>query len=156
MSRPRLAMLLIVMLAACARASRRPDGAGPHIELLSVTPNYRADGKAEFTLVISVDNAQPLPGTTKSAHWRMWLRNRRFAEGEQRVEQPLAPSGPTRFEMLLPLALRKAPAAADLTPTELTIQGELTVTIGGADRTLPFRRTLTIDAPIDRTGPDED
>lgn len=156
MNRPRRAMLLIVTLGACAGASRRPDRAGPPIEVLSVVPNYRADGRAEFTLLISVDNAQPLPGMTKSAHWRMWLRNRRFAEGEQRVEQPLAPSGPTRFEMLLPLALRKPPAPADLTPTELTIQGELTVAIGGADRTLPFKRTLTIDAPIDRTGPDED
>lgn len=156
MNRHRLALLWALSLLACHRVAPRRDDPRWPIQVLSVTPTYRSDGRADFTVLISVDNVQPEAGRTKSARWRIWLRNLWFAEGEQRVEQPLSPAAITRFELLVPLALRKPAGPADLATAELSIRGELTVVIGGAEQALPFAKTVFVQAPANRTGPDED
>ncbi len=151
------ALLLLAGLSACQHLPPRADHSGGPIEVLSVRPAYRSDGRAEIALLISVDNVQPQPGAAKSVRWRMWLRRHRFAEGEQLVNQLLLPQAATRFELVLPLALRKAPAAADLAPVELSIRGDLTVVIGGTEQTLPFAKTAIVEAPTrPHSGPDED
>jgi hypothetical protein len=84
--------------------------------------------------------------------WRIWIQRRWFAQGEQVVSQPIAAGGATRMELVLPLALRRAPAPAELVPVELTIRGELTALIGGVEETLGFARTLVVNAPSTRLG----
>lgn len=147
-----LALLLLAALSACQRVPTRTDQPGGPVEVLSIKPAYHGDGRAEITLAVSVDNGQPQPGAAKSVKWRLWLRRRRFAEGEQLVDQVLLPQAATRFDLVLPLALRKAPAPADLGPVELSIQGDLTVVIGGAEQTLPFAKTAVVDGPNRRPG----
>ena len=152
-----LALLLLAGPSACQRVPPRADQSGGPIQVLTVMPAYRSDGRAEITLLMSVDNGQPQPGAAKSVRWRMWLRRHRFAEGEQLVSQLLLPQAATRFELVLPLALRKAPAAADLGPVEVSIRGDLTMIIGGAEQTLSFAKTAVVEAPSrPRGGLDED
>ncbi|HME89961.1 MAG TPA: hypothetical protein VKE49_00950 [Myxococcaceae bacterium] len=142
-----MALLLLAGSWACQRVPPPGNGPGGPIQVLSVRPAYRSDGKAEITLLMSVDNGHAQPGEVKSVRWRLSLRRRRFAEGEQLVNQKLLPQAATRFELVLPIALRKAPAAAELAPVELSILGDLTVVIGGAEQTLPFAKTAVVEAP---------
>lgn len=152
----RWALLLLCHLFACRRvAAPREDTGGP-VQVLSVTPSYGADGKADFTVLMSVRNDRREPASATRVKWRMRLRRRWFAEGEQLVDRPLLPAAATRFELVLPLALRKPPTASDLTAAELSIEGELAVLIGGDEQTLSFAKTLVVDAPAGRAGPDED
>jgi len=152
-----LALILLAGLSACQRVPSSEDPPGGPVQVLSVKPAYHNDGRAEITLRMSVDNGQPHPGAVKSVRWRMWLRRIRFAEGEQLVNQSLLPQGTTTFQLVFPLGLRKAPAAADLGRVELSIQGDLTVNIGGAEQTLSFAKTALVEAPSrPHGGPDED
>jgi len=147
MTQRRLAFILLVGLSACQRVSPGADPPGGPIQVLSIKPAYRSDGGAEIALLMSVDNGQPQPGAVKSVVWRIWLRRLLFAEGQQLVNQSLLPQAATTFEVVLPLALRKAPAAADLSSVELSVRGDLTVVIGGAEQTLSFAKTAVVEAP---------
>jgi len=142
-----LALILLAGLSTCQRVPPGEDPPGGPIQVLSIKPAYRSDGRAEITLLMSVDNGQPQSGAVKSVSWRIWLRRLRFAEGQQLVNQSLLPQAATTFELVLPLALRKAPAAADLGSVELSIRGDLTVIIGGAEQTLSFAKTAVVEAP---------
>ena len=71
MDRRQLAILaLTAVLFGCQRAPVRPgDPPGP-VQVLSVTPVYRSDGGADFTVLMSVENGEPQPGSAKSISWR--------------------------------------------------------------------------------------
>ena len=157
MTQRQLALILLAGLSTCQRVPPGEDPPGGPIQVLSIKPAYRSDGRAEITLLMSVDNGHPQSGAVKSVSWRIWLRRLRFAEGQQLVNQSLLPQAATTFELVLPLALRKAPAAADLGRVELFIRGDLTVNIGGAEQTLSFAKTALVEAPSrPHGGPDED
>jgi hypothetical protein len=146
-----------VALAGCRTASVKPDDPAGPVQIRSVTPTYKSDGGADFTVSITFANPDPQPGSATRVTWRIWLQKHRFAEGEQLIAQPIAAGVTTPFQLVLPLALRRAPAAADLVPVEFSIRGDLTAVIGGAERTFPFARTLYVSAPSSRSfGADED
>jgi len=155
-----LASLTILALAAalggCRGAPIRPDPAQA-VQVLSITPVYKSDGGADFTVLLSVADPSGQAGLTTRVSWRIWIQRRWFSQGELVVSQPIAAGGTTRLELVLPLALRRTPAPAELVPTELTIRGELRALIGGVEETLGFARTLVVNAPSTRLGgTDED
>jgi hypothetical protein len=143
-------------LGGCRSAAVRPDDSAGPVQVLSVTPTYRSDGGASFAVLIAVANHETQPGRATRVSWRIWLQRRWFAQGEQVLAQPIAAGGATRFELVLPLALRRPPAPADLVPVELSFRGDLTRVIGGSEETLPFARTLTVSAPNIRFSGAED
>jgi hypothetical protein len=142
---------LAAALGGCRSASIRPD-AGKAVQVLSITPVYKNDGGADFKVLMSLADPRGQAGIATRVSWRIWIQRRWFAEGEQVVSQPIAAGGTTRLELVLPLALRRAPAPAELVPVELMIRGELTAMIGGVEETLGFARTLVVNAPSTRLG----
>ena len=142
---------LAAALGGCRSASIRPD-AGKAVQVLSITPVYKNDGGADFKVLMSLAHPRGQAGIATRVSWRIWIQRRWFAEGEQVVSQPIAAGGTTRLELVLPLALRRAPAPAELVPVELMIRGELTAMIGGVEETLGFARTLVVNAPSTRLG----
>ncbi len=148
---------LAAAIAGCRGASVKPEEPAGPVQVLSVTPTYKNDGGADFAVLIAVANPDPQPGNATRVSWRIWVQRRLFAEGEQVLSQPIAARVTTQFQLTLPLALRRAPATAELIPVEFSIRGDLTAVIGGAEETFSFARTLWVSAPSSRTsGADED
>jgi hypothetical protein len=149
--------VLAALLGGCRRAQIRGDDPVGPVQVLSITPTYRSDGSADFSVLMAVANPEAQPGSATKASWRLWLQRRLFAEGEQVIAQKLTARSTTRFELMIPIALRRAAAPADLVPVELSIRGDLTAEIGGSEKTLPFAQTTRVNAPSNRAaGAEED
>jgi len=143
--------VLAALVGGCRRAPIRGDDAAGPVQVLSISPTYKSDGSADFSVVLAVANPEAQLGSATRVTWRIWLQRHLFAEGKQVLAQPLAARSTTRFELVLPIALRRATSPADLVPVELSIRGDLTAEIGGSEETLPFAQTMRVNAPSNRS-----
>ena len=143
--------VLAALVGGGRRAASRGDDPGGPVHVLSISPTYKSDGSADFNVVLAVANPEAQPGSATKVSWRIWLQRHLFAEGKQVLAQPLAGRSTTRFELVLPIALRRATSSADLLSVELSIRGDLTAEIGGSEETLPFAQTTRVNAPSNRT-----
>jgi hypothetical protein len=139
-----------MLVTACRTVRSEKEIAIRPVEVISISPTYKNNGEADLAVAVEVHNPGSSVGRANRIEWRVWLDQKLFAQGEQFIAQPLQASANTRFEVVLPLALRRPAGAGELAPVELSIRGTIAALIAGSEEELPFAHDVTVRAPSNR------
>lgn len=147
----RFALVLPLLLFVSCRAPEvRADVANQHVEVISVTPVFEAEGKA--TLSITVD-VLPLgeDGVAESIDWELWLNTRHFASGVQVVNKPTPSQQKTRLTVEAPLVFRGLPASSEPLLLTVAVRGGVRMKLRTTEARYPFEifsKQSVANAPV--------